>query len=606
MSNFTSGILLSDGMVGGPSLSFLSDNTTGLFFNNTLNTTLGITINGDTIASFMPEVIQFTKNIQLVLNAFDKAVLTSDANGIASWQVLPECACPSNTNTNLKARAFTTSAAADFTFTIDTFIATATTTSTCGDNDGNDDDTNCAAQSSTETTFASSTTSSTPNLLGFSSPQPLIQSGAFAWNSFYTNLNFSQNIYHAIVTFKQAFTTMPNVVISKETSMPLSDGFELYITNKTSTDFTVYSNFNMFMTLLNDTVSEYSFTHLLFGGIGVVYISKTTNKVMYFSTDTLYNKITTPITLDNFTAAGSVSIITAGAVPAIAYTVYNSVNSTYEWRYTIANDVNGITFHNPIIVYNTTVNITALATPLGLTLLNVLNVPTIFTNIETGAIMVFACNSVFGLSFASGTQISNLSNHELLNVQVINNVPVLLAACATSNTLVYVQSSSANATAWPATVTQFTKADGSVLLVNPNKYSSTLGLINNVVTIIASEFGTNTLYIILTNTNTVNVLILNNAASPFVRLFVNSNTTYLLYNAGVGTTAVKTLLQFANDGTIAVETDGFINTVNAQGDNQVVQNTNDGNSIIIINTDTSLILLRFFSNDFIVNWIAVA
>lgn len=540
MNTFTSGIALSDGMAGAPSMCFSSDTTTGLFFNTSDIATLSVAVENNTLITITPDQVTFTKNIQLALNAFDGAVLTSDANGTATWQTnacnTPTLALPLVTR-DLAANA----------------------------------------------------------------------NGVFAWNSVYTSLDFTQTHYKKKVVFAKSFVNAPAVIITKETSAPIDSAFDLYITDKTESGFFIYSNFKMFATLLTDIVGDYSSVRLYFGGVGIAYFSKTTGKVMYVTVDDTYNTISTPLVIDTLNSTGLVSMIMAGATPAIAYSVYNNVSLTYEFRYVVANDVSGITFRNPTQIYNTTSSANQQTS--SLVLLNLFEVPTVFLTTETGNAMVFACSSLFGSSFSAGIQIANLNFAQIISVQVFNGLAAVLAINTATNILYYVQSSKADASIWPVGAIQFIKPDGLTLLVNPNKQSCTMGLISGVVNIIASEFGVNTLYIISANVDGFGqpkLLILDNTPAPFVRLVVNNGITYLLYNTGIGPNAVKTLIQFAADGTIATETDGFINTLNAQGDNQFVQNKNDGNSAIVINTDTTLVLLRFFSNDFIVNWIAVA
>lgn len=546
MTTFASGISLPDGMAGAPAMCFASDATTGLFFNNRDIATLSVAVENNTLLIITPEQVTFTKNVQLVLNAFAGAVLTSDEHGNASWQV-PR-ACPE------------------------------------------------AAAASAADPAPSVAPPADP-------PAPVLTSaGMIVWNSIYTDLNFTQKSYKKVITFPQAFASVPTVILTKETTTCIGNTFNLYITNKTTTEFSIYSNLNMFATLLDDVVGAYSSVRLYVGGIGVAYFSKSTGKVMYVYIDDTFTTTSVPIVIDTLNSTGLVSMVMVGTTPAIAYTVYNNTSFTYELRYVVASDMLGVNFYNPTLLYNTTSSANQQTS--SLVLVTILSVPNIYFTIETGAVVVFVCNNLYGFVFNVFVQISNLMSHTIMSVQIFNNAPTVLAVNTLTNELCYVQKTDV----WPDIALLFT-IDNNALLVSHKTQSSTMSLIGGVVTIIVSQFATNTLYsIAIKDTFTPTLLILNNNPTPFVRLFTNGGVAYLLYNAGVDIDAVKTLLQFNDDGTIATKTDRFITTLNAQNDNQFVQNKNknDNDNAIIINTDTSLVLLRFFSNDFIINWIAIA
>ena len=88
MSNsFKCGISLSDGMTGAPSMSFISDKTSGIYLNNTDFTKVGISVEGDPVVLFANGQVEFLKNIKMNLGAKNQSILVSDENGIASWKV---------------------------------------------------------------------------------------------------------------------------------------------------------------------------------------------------------------------------------------------------------------------------------------------------------------------------------------------------------------------------------------------------------------------------------------------------------------------------------------------------------------------------------------
>lgn len=434
--------------------------------------------------------------------------------------------------------------------------------------------------------------------------------GFFKWNSLFAGLDFTQppSAYVNNITFPQTFANPPSVVLSKESNALIADDFDLYAKNKTTTGYTAYSNFTMFKTLLADSVGDYTTLRLSNGGLAIVYFSISSGKITYVTTDAAYGSISTPLVIDTAISSGLVSACLVGGIPAIVYTAFNSLAGKYEWRYVLANDAVGLSFKNPVVVYSTQTNITTLS----LTLLIIFTtVPTIFLNTETGAAQVFKALDSAGQQFGSGITISNLTNHQIFEVQLVNGFPAVLAR-ATTGSLYYVQATSVDGTQYPIAATQLLKVGGAVLVANVSKYSSTMGFINNVLTIIASESVSNTLYTVTANDingasfGTYNILITNNTPTPFTALFQNNGASYIMYNNTSGAPSKKNILQFAADGTIALATSGFITTLNGCGDNQSIPNVRDGNSVIVLNTTGKLILIRFFGNDFNVNWVAVS
>lgn len=432
--------------------------------------------------------------------------------------------------------------------------------------------------------------------------------GFFKWNSLFAGLDFTQNAYVNNITFPQTFAQPPSVILSKESNALIADNFDLYAKNKTTMGYTAYSNFTMFKTLLNDVLGDYTTLRLGNGGLGIVYYSITSGKIMYVTTDANYGAISAPLVIDTAAATGLCSACLVGGIPALVYVAFNTLANKYEWRYVLANDAVGLSFKNPVVVYSTTTNITGL--PLSLIIIFT-TVPTIFLNTETGAAQVFKAQDSAGQQFNNGVAISNLVSHQILRVQIVNGLPAVLAR-STTGLIYYVQATSTDGTQWPIAATQLFKANNTSLLSNVNKYSTTMGLVNNVLTIIASEIGSNSLYSAAANDingasfTSFSLLITNNTPTPFTTIFQSNTTSYIMYNNVSGTPSKKNIIQFASDGTIALATDGFINTLNGCGDNQSIANVRDGNSVILLNTASKLILIRFFGNDFNINWSAIA
>lgn len=89
MSNkFASGIEVSNGVPQRPSISFLADDTTGIFLNSANDGTqsLGISSSGVMAASIDANTVQLFSTLKIANNASTNAVLTSDKDGNANWQ----------------------------------------------------------------------------------------------------------------------------------------------------------------------------------------------------------------------------------------------------------------------------------------------------------------------------------------------------------------------------------------------------------------------------------------------------------------------------------------------------------------------------------------
>lgn len=523
MSNsFKCGISLSDGMTGAPSMSFISDKTSGIYLNNTDFTKVGISVEGDPVVLFANGQVEFLKNIKMNLGAKNQSILVSDENGIASWKVASA-------------------------------------------------------------------------------------SGYFKWNSIYTGLNFTQSKYIKNIIFPQQFANVPSVVISKEVNGPLPTEFDIYTRDKSTTGFTINSNMNMFSSIIKDNIDTYATTRLYMGGVATFYKSKTTEKLYYISTDVAYNKIMyrEPLLIDNFKAVGPISIGLFGVFPAVVYVVFNTDTNKYEWRFKMANDMSGITFRNPTVFYTTDTNIVDRS--LDLFLLPVLDKPTIFMNTENRVVKVFISNNQ-GVSFNLSFNVGDLNNHKIDSVQIINGFPTILAHGYDNNVIYYVQSNAVDGSAWSPSTIKVVKPNGDNLIVSQNKKSTTMGLINGVLTIIVSELYTNILYSSTANDINGNtfkpavILQLSNVNATYVTLIQSNDITYLLYNDIVDSVQKKNLVQFAADSS-TVETVGFINTLPV-GDNQVI--CIDKDVLIVMRSDTDLILTRFFGNDFNINWVAIA
>jgi hypothetical protein len=295
-----------------------------------------------------------------------------------------------------------------------------------------------------------------------------------------------------------------------------------------------------------------------------------------------------------------------GLYPAIAYIADNGNDD--EWRYIMATDVNGATWGTYVIIESSTADITF--SPVSLFLCMVGGNPTIFLNNEYGRAQMYRASNATGSAWETAINISNLTNHQILDVQIINGLPAVIAKSNVNNHVYFVRALTALGTAWPVGATQLYKQGGAPLLSNNGKGSSYIGMINNILSVVISEANTNNLLITNADINGASwshatYLTSTNTATAYPKIFQNNSTTYLIYNNSTGSPSEKKLIEFKKTGGIA-KNSTFINTLSLCGDNQIISNKNDGNNFIIMASEKKLSLIKFYGNDLVINWVAMA
>lgn len=445
----------------------------------------------------------------------------------------------------------------------------------------------------------------TSDVDGNASWQTSSQSGTFKWNSIYSNLDVTTPNNVMDITFDQPLTA-PTITISKESDYVV-DNFDIYLKGKTQTGFKIYSSEFMYKSLISESIGEYTTTRLSTGGIGICYYNIDLDRMQYiYSPDSKHNVFSAPITIDDTSAVGQVSMCMVDNYPAITYIADNDNND--EWRYVIANDINGATWKAPVVLMTSTADVTF--SPVSLFLRVVNGNPAVFLSNQTGRAQMYRSKDTTGLAWSSVVNISNLVNHQILDVQIINGNPSIIAKSNIVNNLYYVQSPDFGTT-WPIGATQIYKSAGAPLYTNDGKCCNTMGIINGKLSIIASELHTNDMYIAVANDvngatwGPYNYLVPTNTTNAYPHIFLNNSISYVIYNNTTGSTSEKKLIEFTPSTFTFNITDNFISTLKLCGDHQVIANKNDNNNIIIMASDKKLSLLKFYGNDLCINWIAM-
>lgn len=446
----------------------------------------------------------------------------------------------------------------------------------------------------------------TADATGTATWQTNSQHDTVKWNSIYSNLDTSTANNELNVKYAQPQNAAA-ITLCKESNAPVAN-FDLYIKNKTPSSFTIYSNDFMYKSLLTGSIGDYTTVRLATGGIGICYYNVDADRMQYiYSADAKHAAFSAPITIDDMSSVGQVSMCLVGQYPAIAYIADNNNND--EWRYIIAKDISGITWSPFVVLAISTVDVTF--SPVSLFIRIVDGNPAVFLSNQDGRAQMYRSQDAIGAKWNKVVNISNLTNHQILDVQIINGRPAVIAKSNVVNNLYYVQSTN-QGTKWPIGATQIYKSNGAPLYTNDGKCCNTMGMVNGALTIVASELNTNILYTATANdingTSWGNYIYLapTNTTNAYPCIFTNNATSYMIYNYTTGSTSEKKLITFNTSVTTPISiTDGFINTLRLCGDNQIIQNQNDGNNIIIMASEKQLSLLKFYGNDLCINWHAM-
>lgn len=427
-------------------------------------------------------------------------------------------------------------------------------------------------------------------------------SGSVMWNTIYNNLNTPTELDIAV----PAMDSVPNIIISKEAGSHLAN-HEFYIKNKTSTSFKLCSSIPAVQNVVDAEVIEFACVRLNNSKIGICYYDIVKDRIEYtYSTDSMGKAWTTPISVNNDSAVGFLDMALVDGYPAIAY-IYDD-GPDDEWRFIRASNIDGSAWETPVTLVTATSDMNFQNTAVFLKILN--GNPAVFYNDETGRAKVIRASNSTGTLWAAPVNISNLSNHQILAVTLVNGNPAVCAKSNITNMIYYVRSTDTAGTVWPIGATQLYKANTLVGLTGNNgKSACTMDYVNNSLCIVMSELDSNSLYInrsldavgglwsnfsfiVATNTE---------LAYPII---ARNNTSYiLLYNDTIGSPSIKNTVDITNINTLTIKTDLFRGFDGFSG-HAFIKNIDDDNNIIIFGQSASISLLRFYEDNFKINWLA--
>lgn len=431
-------------------------------------------------------------------------------------------------------------------------------------------------------------------------------SGAIKWNSVYAELDLDKPNNEINVVFSAKLEN-PSISLTKECSYAINN-FELYLKNKTENGFTIYTDSPMTKQIVDVDIGDFA-TLRLFDGIGVCFYDVTLDRMMYTSSDSTYKTFTNPIHIDDISAIGICDMAMINGHPAIVYIADDGTNDT--WRYIRANDQNGATWGTPVVLATATVDVEFLQNSLFLKVIE--GKPAVFFNNETGRAKLIKSTDVDGTTWSPAINISNLTNHQILDVQLINDnsmerLIVLAKSNVNHNTYVVKSSAVLGGTlgsAWPIGATQLYKYDNTALMSNIGKDNTKIAEISGLVCLIVTENTTNSIHIVrsidMGNTfNKSEILVTSNTSDTFPKVFNSNNIMYMLYNNYTGVPSEKMLYEFGKNSS-----DILIKSLSFCKDHQILPNVKDMNNIIIMSYGGGISLLKFYGNDFLINWMAL-
>jgi hypothetical protein len=454
-------------------------------------------------------------------------------------------------------------------------------------------------------------------------------SGSVKWNTIYSS-NESPDSNIIEIKYPEHLSKPPSISIAKESDAHVAN-LDLYITNKTSTGFKLYSESPMIKTILKKfdgdqtSIGSFSIVRLYNGGIGICYFQENdVNDYLYYtySTDETYETFSKPVVIcEGIEALDICYMALVAGNPAI---VYIDEYDSSSFSYVRADDANGSSWKTTPVVLMHNPNTRSFNNN-SLILKDINGIPTVFTNNYNNQVVVIQARFV-GSVWNEPINIDALNDHYIIDVILVHGNPAVLACSNKDNSLHFIRSLDGGLT-WPKITTQIYKSDilnlnddttskiykndVKPLLINSGTSSGTIGYINNALCIIGSELNSNSLYIAMANDpngdswEDATQIATTNTTQSFPKLFQNNNSTYLIYNDYTGPHSKKNIIQLDNKLNVVL-TENFIHSLNFSQDHQVIKNTKDNNNIIVyVNNLQELSLLKFYGNDLIINWIAM-
>ncbi len=429
-----------------------------------------------------------------------------------------------------------------------------------------------------------------------------VQSGVISWNSIYNNLNETSDTI-TVNTDKRA--TLGSVIFSLETPHKIANN-TFHIRNKTTSSFDIYSTQPIHTIIANKDADAISIIRLTNNCIGICYYDVEDDRIYYqYSYDEAGIEWSAPIMIDDSSAVSIVSMCLVNGYPAIGYIYNEGVND--EWRYVRANNLLGSVWGVPTTLATSSTGINFLPISIRLILLN--GNPSYFYNDEHGRAKMIYSNDINGTSWAPPINISNLTNHQILNVKIVNGNPAILSKMNTTGILYFVRAVDDTGTTWPSAATQLYKNQNQNILVNAGQSSCDMGFIDEKLCIAAMEQKTNDLYLAYADDingsswRSFNIIYDGQTTSGYPRFIYNNGKSYLLMNKFIGDPSTKCLITFNSINSYTIN-ENFLPVFNKYGDHRSISNVNDNNSIILITSEKKISLLRFYDDGFKINWIS--
>jgi len=437
---------------------------------------------------------------------------------------------------------------------------------------------------------------------GNSSWQVSKHHGTVQWSSIYKCLDLTTENNFIKVIFPTSFAKLPTISLTKEADSAVTD-IDLYIKDKTLDGFQIYNSVPMTKKLSDSEIGQYKVCSLGNNGnnkskIGICYYNLTLGQIEFVTNDKYSIKINDGVSDE------ICDMIVIGDKVAVFYIDDN----IYKCKY--SSDINATSFGNASQIMQ--IPETADLDSRSIFALDVNSLPFVFFHVDFNPntkVMLVKAKDLNG-TWGTPNPISDLTNHHILDAKIIRSTSgehiIVIAMNLSTNEICSTFSVDLTGNVWSKSIS-LTK-DGKIpLYVNDGKCSHTLTNINGQECLISSELDTNSLYIsILDHTDkwsSFRLLLETNTTNIYPHVFTKNNIAYMLYNDYSGSSSKKKLVEFGTfennvPGIIKSE---FINSLEYCSDHQVVNNGD-----IIMYSDKNLTLLKFYSYDLKINWIALS
>ncbi len=422
-------------------------------------------------------------------------------------------------------------------------------------------------------------------------------SGSTRFASVYDDFNFNSPNNSINIQFPETFD-VKSVQLTKECEFAVDD-IELYIKNKSSTGFTLYSNKPVSNVISTDVMTNFSSCKLGDDRLGVCYYQYNTDSIVYTHTDKDCKSISN-YKISTESALEVCDICEVDDVPAVVYITDNSSDAELpnEIKYVKALDAKGTAWAAAEIVLSITNDIMFSAD--NIRLLELDGKPAVFLNNGVGRAQVIIKDNGLWVP----TNISNLDNHQILDVKKIDGRAHVIARSNVTNNL-YFAKSDVTGKIWPIGAKGiYTDILSLTHFQTNNVKCNTLCSYNNILYIISSGLAnSNAIFLSRSFDNgetweNIRKLTDINTSISYSTLFSHNNKVYLLYNSYTGHPTQKNIIDITNPNDINVRS--FISTLNLATDHTVQKI--DGINLILLASSSGLVLTRFYDDDFLINW----